>query len=203
MNNGQLILISAPSGAGKTSLVNKALARDPNLVVAVSHTTRPRRGDEQDGVNYHFVHDDAFQNMVGANQFLEHAQVFGRCYGTSQAEVTAKQKNGTDVILEIDWQGADQVRTAVPNALSIFILPPSIETLRERLIKRGQDAAENIEQRLAEARLDIKQCVRYNYVITNDHFDVALEDLLGVIRSGRLRTNTEQFSTRIQTLIKP
>ena len=130
MHTGNLFLVSAPSGAGKTSIVNAALAADEQLVVSVSHTTRPARGGEVDGENYHFVSEDLFSQMVDDADFLEHAKVFGQRYGTSKAEVANKRDQGQDVILEIDWQGAQQVREAMPQAISVFILPPSVEARR-------------------------------------------------------------------------
>ena len=186
MTSGQLFLISAPSGAGKTSLVQAALAQDNNLVVSVSHTTRARRSAEQDGVNYHFVSEDTFNQMIANNEFLEHAQVFDQQYGTAKAHVEALRAQGRDVILEIDWQGADQVRQVAPDAVSIFILPPSIEVLKQRLEDRGQDSAAAIKRRLAEAQLEISQAPRYQYIVVNDDFDRALGDILAICRATRL-----------------
>ena len=157
MHTGNLFLVSAPSGAGKTSIVNAALAADEQLVVSVSHTTRPARGGEVDGENYHFVSEDLFSQMVDDADFLEHAKVFGKRYGTSKAEVANKRDQGQDVILEIDWQGAQQVREAMPQAISVFILPPSVEALAARLTSRGEDTQESIENRLSEAKLDMSR----------------------------------------------
>ena len=138
MQAGILFLVSAPSGAGKTSLVNAALEADSQLVVSVSHTTRPARGGEVDGENYFFVSDDQFVQMIEEGKFLEHANVFGKRYGTSKAEVAAKRAQGKDVILEIDWQGAQQVRETIPDAISVFVLPPSVDELAARLTSRGK-----------------------------------------------------------------
>ena len=193
MTAGQLYLISAPSGAGKTSLVEAALARDGNLVVAVSHTTRDQRGNEQDGVNYHFVSAEQFDAMVAADAFLEHARVFDHKYGTAKAQVDALCAQGKDVILEIDWQGADQVRQVQPDAVSIFILPPSVEILRQRLQDRGQDSTDSIKRRLAEAQLEMSQASRYQYIVVNDDFDRALADILAIVRTTRL---TSAIQTR-------
>jgi guanylate kinase len=185
MNTGSLILVSAPSGAGKTSLVKSVLDADPRVVVCVSHTTRAKRDGEHDGENYYFVNDSEFDRMIAAEEFLEHANVFGRRYGSSKQEVNERRKQGQDVILEIDWQGADQVRTLLPDAMSIFILPPTIAELEHRLRARGQDSQQAIDTRLAEAKTDISQAARYDYLVINDNFEQAHEDLLSVIRANR------------------
>ncbi len=191
MKTGRLYLISAPSGAGKTSLVDAALQQDANLVVSVSHTTRQQRGAETDGVNYHFVSSADFDAMVAAGEFLEHATVFDQSYGTAKAEVEALQTQGKDVILEIDWQGADQVRQVRPDAVSIFILPPSMAVLQQRLQGRGQDSAEAITRRLAEAQLEMAQAPRYHYIVVNDDFERALGDILAIFRASRLDSNIQ------------
>jgi guanylate kinase len=185
MNTGSLILVSAPSGAGKTSLVKSVLDADPRVVVCVSHTTRANRDGERDGENYYFVDDSEFDRMIAAEEFLEHANVFGRRYGSSKQEVDERRKQGQDVILEIDWQGADQVRTLLPDAMSVFILPPTIAELEHRLRARGQDSQQAIDTRLAEAKTDISQAARYDYLVINDDFEQAHEDLLSVIRANR------------------
>ena len=185
MNTGSLILVSAPSGAGKTSLVKSVLDADPRVVVCVSHTTRAKRDGERDGENYYFVDDSEFDRMIAAEEFLEHANVFGRRYGSSKQEVDERRKQGQDVILEIDWQGADQVRTLLPDAMSVFILPPTIAELEHRLRARGQDSQQAIDTRLAEAKTDISQAARYDYLVINDDFEQAHEDLLSVIRANR------------------
>jgi guanylate kinase len=185
MSLGQLILVSAPSGAGKTSLVNAALQQDDNLVVSISHTTRDVRAGEADGVNYHFVSATRFNNMIAADEFLEHAKVFDHHYGTALAQVDALRANSRDVVLEIDWQGADQVRLHRPDALSIFVLPPSVEVLRERLRSRGRDSEASMDRRLAEAQLEISQAPRYQYIVVNDDFEQALADILAIIRAAR------------------
>lgn len=190
MAQGILFLISAPSGAGKTSLVNAMLeaAADPDgrLCVSISHTTRPKRPGEEDGKNYHFVSIARFQLMRTENAFLESAEVFGNLYGTSRAWVEERLAAGWDVILEIDWQGASQVQSLMGDAVSIFILPPSLDALRERLTARGQDGAEVIEKRMAEAVNEISHFHLADFIVINENFDAALADLKAVIRSARL-----------------
>ncbi|ROT93614.1 guanylate kinase [Marinobacter sp. R17] len=189
---GTLYVISAPSGAGKTSLVAEMLTRDARLRVSVSHTTRPMREGEQDGVNYHFVGRDEFESMIGRDEFLEHANVFGNYYGTSQVWVEETLLKGEDVILEIDWQGAVQVRRLLPDCVSIFIVPPSPETLRQRLTGRGQDAPEVIERRLQEAADECSHALEFDYLVVNDDFEVALEELLSIVRTQRLRVEAQE-----------
>ena len=201
MTQGQLFLISAPSGAGKTSLVNAALEKDPRLVVSVSHTTRDQRGGEQDAVEYHFTDRNTFEQMIRAGGFLEHADVFGNYYGTAISEVEKKQADGKDVILEIDWQGAEQVRSQRPDATSIFILPPSIASLEERLTSRGQDSAESMQRRLSEARLDMSKAVDFDFLVINEDFETALEQLLAVFTSARLTTSYQRRRSEIRQLI--
>lgn len=192
VEQGTLFVISAPSGAGKTSLVAEMLRSDSKLGVSVSHTTRAMRDGEQDGVNYHFVSRDEFEAMIARGDFLEHADVFGNYYGTSQVWVRETLAKGRDVILEIDWQGAEQVRRLMPECVSIFIVPPSAETLRERLTGRGTDAPEVVERRLAEAVEECRHAVEFDYLVVNDDFAVALADLLAVTRSQRLRMPVQQ-----------
>ena len=188
---GTLYVISAPSGAGKTSLVAAMLEQDSRLGVSVSHTTRPMREGEQDGVNYHFVSREAFEAMIGRGDFLEHADVFGNYYGTSQVWVRETLAKGEDVILEIDWQEAEQVRRLLPECVSIFIVPPSPEVLRERLTGRGTDAPEVVERRLEEARDECSHAAEFDYLVVNDDFAEALADLLAIVRSERLRFVTQ------------
>ncbi|BEH13245.1 guanylate kinase [Marinobacter shengliensis] len=190
---GTLFVISAPSGAGKTSLVAEMLRQDLQLGVSVSHTTRPMRTGEQDGVNYHFVSRDEFEAMIAEGDFLEHADVFGNYYGTSHAWVRETLATGRDVILEIDWQGAEQVRRLVPECVGIFIVPPSAEVLRERLIGRGTDAPEVIERRLAEAEEECRHAAEFDYLVVNDDFGVALADLLAITRAQRLKMSVQQL----------
>lgn len=199
---GLLILLSAPSGAGKTSLVEAVLKRDPNLVVSVSHTTRPKRPGEKDGVNYHFVEPAEFEQMIKAQDFLEHALVFGNHYGTSAKAVEALRNQGRDVILEIDWQGADQVRAMTSDCLSIFIMPPSEDELLNRLKRRGQDSDETIARRFAEAKLDMSKATHYQYIVVNDDFERAVEDLLSILTSNRLTAARQTaHNPVVQTLV--
>jgi len=189
---GTLFVISAPSGAGKTSLVAEMLRADQTLDVSVSHTTRPMREGEKDGANYHFVSRDEFEAMIGRGDFLEHADVFGNYYGTSQLWVRDMLARGRDVILEIDWQGAAQVRRLIPEGVSVFIVPPSADTLRDRLVGRGTDAPDVVERRLSEAREECRHAAEFDYLVVNDDFRDALADLLAIVRSQRLQIMTQQ-----------
>ncbi|STZ08464.1 Guanylate kinase [Moraxella caprae] len=183
---GTLFIITAASGTGKTSLVKELLATTKNLVVSVSHTTRePRRG-EIDGEHYYFTNRDEFIRLVGESEFLEHAEVFGNYYGTSKTAVNDLLSAGMDVILEIDWQGALQVKKLIPQAVMIFILPPSREALRSRLMNRNQDATKVIETRLAGAVREMQEYVNFDYVVINDDFDVALSEIKSIITAYRL-----------------
>jgi guanylate kinase len=184
---GTLFVVSAPSGAGKTSLVGAALEADQDLTVSVSHTTRPMRPGEEDGVNYHFVTEQQFLALMGEGVFLEHAQVFDNYYGTSGRWVDEQLESGRDVILEIDWQGAQQIRRLRPDAVSVFIVPPSREALRERLVGRGQDSNDVIERRLREAAEECSHVAEFDYLVVNEDFERALRELLSVFRAQRQR----------------
>lgn len=186
---GKLFVVAAPSGAGKSTLVKALLAHEPHLAVSVSHTTRAPRGQEQDGREYHFTTVATFRQMVADGQFLEHANVHGNWYGTSRQGVEALLAAGKDVVLEIDYQGALQIRTLFPAALLVFILPPSWDELAQRLRGRGEDAAEVIAQRLANARNEVAQAPKFDFVIINGSLDKALADLRAVVREqpGALR----------------
>ncbi len=187
---GNLFIITAASGAGKTSLVSELLARDSQIRLSVSHTTRAPRPGEKNGVNYNFVSEEKFLEMLVAGDFLESADVHGAKYGTSQSFVNDGLVNH-DMILEIDWQGAAQVRNLYPQATSIFILPPSVEALGERLLNRGQDSAEVIAKRLAAAREEMRHVVEFDYVTINDNFEVALQDLMAIFRATRLKAQSQ------------
>lgn len=188
---GSLFIIAAPSGAGKTSLVNALLEKIDQIKVSISHTTRPSRPGEQDGVNYFFVSHDEFQQMVEQDVFLEHAQVFGQRYGTSKQWVVEQLQQGQDVILEIDWQGARQIRKQLPEAIGIFILPPSKQALQERLTTRAQDDAEVIAYRMAQANEEISHHDEYDYLVINDNFQQALIELETIIKATRLRNQAQ------------
>lgn len=192
VETGTLYVISAPSGAGKTSLVGAMLKRDARLGVSVSHTTRPMRPGEQDGVNYHFVPREAFEAMIGRGEFLEHADVFGNYYGTSQVWVGQTLARGQDVILEIDWQGAAQIRRLMPGCVSIFIVPPSFAALQERLTGRGTDAPEVVARRLKEAAEECSHALEFDFLVVNDDFDHALTELLSIVTAQRLRMKVQE-----------
>jgi guanylate kinase len=181
MKRGRLFVITAPSGAGKTSLVNALLRGEPNLRLSISHTTRPRRPTETDGREYHFVDVAQFERLIAAGQFLEHARVFDNFYGTSRSFVAAQLALGHDVLLEIDWHGARQIRAALPECVSIFILPPSRQALAERLAKRATDSAEVIARRLREAASDMRHFSEFDYVVVNDDFERAVAELRHIV----------------------
>lgn len=190
--SGTLFIISAPSGAGKTSLVAAMLARDTRLGISVSHTTRARRCGEVDGVNYHFTQREAFEKLVDDGQFLEYACVFGNYYGTSRDWVDAELAAGRDVILEIDWQGALQVRSQLADAVTIFVLPPSLAILEQRLVGRGSDDAEVIATRLAGAREEMSHHIDFDYLVVNDDFQVALDELAAIVMAERCKAAKQQ-----------
>jgi guanylate kinase len=184
--NGCLYVIVAPSGAGKSTLVNGLLEREPDIGLSISYTTRAPRPGEESGREYFFVSREEFAAMAGRGEFLEHAEVYGNWYGTSKKWIEKTRAAGSDVLLEIDWQGARAVKALFPDMTFIYILPPSIEVLRKRLVKRGKDSKEVIERRLAEANEDLKHAHEADYVIINEDFSVALLDLQSVVRALRL-----------------
>ncbi|MBM4181985.1 MAG: guanylate kinase [Betaproteobacteria bacterium] len=188
---GQLFIVTAPSGAGKSSLVKALLERDAAIRLSVSYTTRPPRPGEVDGVHYHFVGREEFQERLGRGEFLESAEVYGNYYGTSQPWIEAEMALGRDILLEIDWQGAAQVRRLMPKACGVFILPPSLPELRRRLEGRGTDSAEVIARRLAAAREDISHALAFDYLVVNDRFEDALADLLSITRARRLSMDVQ------------
>ncbi|MDB9949408.1 guanylate kinase [Porticoccaceae bacterium] len=187
MATGILFIISAPSGAGKTSLVAELLNNMSNIKASISHTTRDRRPGEVDAVNYHFTSREQFVEMIEQGAFLEHAEVFGNFYGTSQQWVADTLAGGEDVILEIDWQGAAQVRKLFPESTSIFILPPSKQALRERLHKRAQDDSEVIEKRIAAATEEMSHYVEADFLVVNDNFDTALQQMMSIVSAQHCR----------------
>ena len=186
MNNPGLYVVAAPSGGGKTSLIKALLEKDDRVSLSVSYTTRSARPGEKDGVHYHFVDDPAFMDLIEKNAFLEHAEVFGHRYGTGREAVEKKLRAGFDVLLDIDWQGARQIRKSFPSCCTIFILPPSLEALRNRLARRGQDSEEVIDRRMREARAEISHSSEFDYLIINDDFDQALADLQSIVRYRKL-----------------
>ena len=190
--SGCLFVLAAPSGAGKTSLVASLLERESGIRLSVSFTTRAPRPGETDGVHYHFVDEPGFRSLEAAGEFLEHAFVHGHWYATSATWLKAEVGRGHDVLLEIDWQGAAQVRRLIPEAVHIFILPPSLASLKERLEKRGQDSAEVIQRRLEAAREEIRHCGDFDYVIMNQDFARAVDDLSVIVRAARLTAARQQ-----------
>jgi guanylate kinase len=198
--SGSLFVIAAASGTGKTSLVKALVESTQGVGVSISHTTRPMRPGETHGVNYHFTAREEFVRLIEEGAFLEHAEVFGNLYGTSKDWVLGELSQDRDVILEIDWQGALQVRRLLPEAVSIFILPPSLETLSHRLNARGQDSADVIAARLKEAQADIAHYAEFNYLVVNDDFDAALIDLQTIVRACRLTFRSQ--SVRQEALLQ-
>ena len=184
---GNLFVVAAPSGAGKSSLVNALLQMDSHLVVSISHTTRKPRGQEQDGREYLFIDEPEFRRKAEAGHFFEWAEVHGNLYGTSRGEVERLIAGGQDVVLEIDWQGALQIKKLFPNAILIFILPPSWDELAQRLTRRGEDQPEVIAQRLSNARIEVAQAQYFDFVIINALFETALFDLKAIVHSQRLK----------------
>ena len=191
---GALFVVSAPSGTGKTTLVKALTERDRNVVLSVSHTTRPRRRGERDGVDYHFVDAPRFRAMIEEGVFLEHANVFGHLYGTSRGSVYRELNTGRDVVLEIDWQGARQIRDGIPESVSIFILPPSRASLRTRLEARGQDSEHIIAERMRTAVSDLSHYEEFEYVIVNDAIEQAAEELACIVRAHRLASPRQALS---------
>ncbi|HXN16669.1 MAG TPA: guanylate kinase [Usitatibacter sp.] len=196
---GNLLVIVAPSGAGKTSLVHELLEHDRNIRLSVSYTTRSPREGEVEGRDYHFIAREAFERMIAAGEFLEYANVYGNYYGTSRRWIETELAGDHDVLLEIDWQGARQVRTLFPQMVGIFVLPPSLSELRRRLNLRGTDSPEAIERRMASAREEISHVLEFEYIIVNERFEAALSDLLAVVRAARL--SRAQQAVRLAKLI--
>jgi guanylate kinase len=202
---GTLYIISAPSGAGKTSLVQSLLTMLPDVVASVSHTTRSPRPQEVDGRNYHFIDEARYQRMVEDGEFLEYAKVFGNFYGTSRQHIQEQLLLGKDVVLEIDWQGARQIRQLMSDCMSIFVLPPSLQALRERLSNRGQDSDEIIERRMREAVSEMTHYAEFDYIVINDDFDTALQELASIFTSNRmlLANQQQRHGGLLAELLKP
>ena len=191
IKTGQLFIVAAPSGGGKTSLVNQLILSMSNIELSISHTTRPARPKEQSGKDYFFVDHQVFESMAAQHVFLEHAKVFDNYYGTSKQQIEDRLENGTDIILDIDWQGAQQIRMIIPEAVSIFLLPPSLQTLRERLQNRQQDNQEVIEKRMQQAHAELKHFAEFDYLIVNKEFDLALHQLQAIVMAERLKKNIQ------------
>lgn len=188
---GTLFIVAAPSGAGKSSIVNAVLARDPNICLSISFTSRQPRPGERHAEHYHFVSAQEFEAMVEAGDFFEHARVHGDWKGTARQSVEPQLAAGKDVLLEIDWQGARQVRATVPDAVSVFILPPSRQALEQRMHNRGQDSEQVIAQRLAAAREEMSHYGEFDYVVVNEHFPVAVEEMCAIFTASRLRRDQQ------------
>lgn len=205
MGKGTLYIVSAPSGAGKSSLISAMLEKNPTyaMKVSVSHTTRCMRPGEQDGVHYHFVEKEHFEALIEQGEFLEYAEVFGNYYGTSRVWIERTLDKGIDVFLDIDWQGARQIRAQMPAAKSIFILPPSNGELERRLNTRGQDSEAVIAKRMAEAKSEISHYNEYDYLIVNDDFDTALVDFKAILRAERLKQDKQaaKYSGMLEALL--
>ena len=192
MPTGSLYIISAPSGAGKTSLISELIKQDTDIKVAISHTTRPMRQGEEEGKHYHFTTIEAFKHKIEQAHFLEYAEVFGNYYGTSNQAIDDQLESNHDVILEIDWQGAQQVRQLRPDAISIFILPPSVDALEQRLCARKQDSQAVIKTRVQQSRDDMRHYDEFDYIVINDDFDDAVQDLASIFQSNRMKLANQQ-----------
>lgn len=202
---GRLYIVSAPSGTGKTSLVKALLESSEGIAVSVSHTTREPRPGEKNGVHYHFVDKEEFEKMVDSGVFLEHARVFDHLYGTSRQAVEEQLQRGLDVILEIDWQGAQRVREQLSESIDIFILPPSVAALEERLRARGQDSDDIISRRMRDARIEASHYDEYEYLVINDDFNTALADLLAIFTAQRLglAAQKQKYAALLGSLLGP
>jgi guanylate kinase len=200
---GRLYVVAAPSGAGKTSLLRAILEHVPYTVLSISYTTRPKREKEKDGVDYRFVTDSEFQKMVGDGEFLEHARVFDHSYGTARKDVASLRQNKLNVVLEIDWQGASQVREIMPDSESIFILPPTRQALESRLRRRSTDSDEVIKRRLADSVADMSHWDEFDYVVVNDEFDTAVKELQEIVsgNGGRYRKNRAGVKDLVSDLL--
>ena len=194
--SGSLFIVAAPSGGGKTSLVKKLINDLSNIVVSISHTTRNMRPGETNGVDYFFVDDKEFLKMVGDSSFVEHAQVFNHYYGTSAAQIMERLKSGIDVVLDIDWQGANQIKSSFKDAVSIFVIPPSLEILKERLMNRQQDDSKTIAGRMHSAQDELSHYKDFDYLIVNDDFDIAASELQSIVVAHRLKIERQALKQR-------
>lgn len=192
-DQGQLFIVSAPSGGGKTSLVARLIQDMPHIQVSISHTTRPRRPGEQEGVHYFYIDKTHFQQMVEAHAFVEHAQVFEHDYGTSYAEINHRLNHGIDVVLDIDWQGALQIKRLYQDSIGIFVMPPSIEILQQRLRNRQQDKEEVIQYRMQQAQREMRHYIDFDFLIVNDNFETALNELKSIVTAQRLSLRRQQL----------
>lgn len=193
---GNLYIVAAPSGGGKTSLVRTVLANLDNIVVSISHTTRPKRPGENEGVDYFFINEPQFLDMVNNNEFVEHAVVFSHYYGTSVAQIQQRLQQGIDIVLDIDWQGAQQIRHLFPTAISIFVIPPSLQVLKERLRNRRQDSEEVITDRMHRAQEEMSHYPEFDYLIVNDNFDHAALELQAIVLTQRLQMSQQSHRQR-------
>lgn len=193
---GKLFIVAAPSGGGKTSLVHKLVMDLPDIEVSISHTTRSKRPNETPGQDYFFIEESAFLTMIEADKFVEHAHVFNHYYGTSKAQIQERLKNGIDVVLDIDWQGAQQIRDGFPNSVSIFVIPPSLEVLKDRLQSRKQDAEDVIEHRMQQAKDELSHYHEFDYLIVNDEFEKAARDLQAIVVAHRLQMKRQACKQR-------
>lgn len=197
MNTGKLFILSSPSGGGKSSLAQALVQTEPDVAVSVSHTTRAPRPGEQNGVHYYFVSRDEFETMVDEGRFIEYARVFGNYYGTSQQAVRQLLERGKNVLLDIDWQGMHNIKRQMPEAVSIFILPPSRQALVERLKSRGQDSDEVVANRMKQAVSEMQHYNEFDYVVVNDDFNTALEDLRAIIRDRPNEARKPEFDIEL------
>lgn len=188
---GNLIIVAAPSGGGKTSLVKELIKTLSSIEVSISHTTRAIRPGEKDGVDYFFITKATFSDMVKANTFIEHAEVFNHSYGTSKTQINSRLSAGIDVVLDIDWQGAQQIKDIFPDAISVFIIPPSLEVLKERLKARGQDKDEIIQYRMNQAKSELSHFAEFDYLIINDDFAKAASELQAIVVANRLKLSAQ------------
>ena len=183
---GSLFIVAAPSGGGKTSLVRELVNNTQNIVTSISHTTRSKRPREEEGVNYFFISEQEFRRMIKNDEFVEHAVVFGHYYGTSVAQIDSRLRAGVDVVLDIDWQGAQQIKKIFTNAVSVFVIPPSLQVLQNRLTVRAQDKREVIQSRMQKARSEMSHYAEFDYLLVNDDFATAVDELVAIVRVNRL-----------------